>query len=164
MLENVLFYILALGAVISGIGVVRSRSAIYAVLWLVLAMCFTAGLYILLKAFLVAVIQVMVYAGAILVLFLFIVMLMDTQQMNSVKSAGWVTKVIAVMAGVAFFTLLVTIIRSVRVPDMPAVHGVPETIGLVLFNQFVLPFELTSLLILAAVTSIVVLAKKDSQS
>jgi NADH-quinone oxidoreductase subunit J len=163
MLENALFYILALGALISGIGVVRSRSAIYAVLWLVLAMCFTAGLYILLKAFLVAVIQVMVYAGAILVLFLFIVMLMDTQQMNSVKGAGWVTKAIAIVAGVAFFTLLVTVIRSVRVPQMPVIHGVPETIGRILFNQFVLPFELTSLLILAAVTSIVVLAKKDSQ-
>lgn len=163
MLENALFYILALGTVISGIGVVRSRSAIYAVLWLVLAMCFTAGLYILLKAFLVAVIQVMVYAGAILVLFLFIVMLMDTQQMNSVKGAGWVTKAIAVMAGIAFFTLLVTVIRNVRVPVMPSVHGLPESIGRILFNQFVLPFELTSILILAAVTSIVVLAKKDSQ-
>jgi NADH-quinone oxidoreductase subunit J len=163
MLENVLFYILALGALISGVGVVRSRSAVYCVLWLVMAMCFTAGLFILLKAFLVAVIQVMVYAGAILVLFLFIVMLMDTQQMNAVKGAGWFTKVVAVIAGTTFFIALIAVIRTVRVPQMTAIHGVPETIGKVLFNQFVLPFELTSLLILAAVTSIVVLAKKDSQ-
>lgn len=163
MLENVLFYILALGTLIAGIGVVRSRSAVYAVLWLVMAMCFTAGLFILLKAFLVAVIQVMVYAGAILVLFLFIVMLMDTQSMNSVKGAGWLTKVVAGVVGATFFVALLSVIRTVRVPQMPAIHGVPETIGHVLFNRFVLPFELTSLLILAAVTSIVVLAKKDSQ-
>lgn len=163
MLENVLFYILALGTLIAGIGVVRSRSAVYCVLWLVMAMCFTAGLFILLKAFLVAVVQVMVYAGAIMVLFLFIVMLMDTQQINSVKGAGWFTKVVAAIVGATFFLALIGVVRSVRVPHMAAVHGVPANIGNILFNRFILPFELTSLLILAAVTSIVVLAKKDSK-
>lgn len=163
MLENILFYILALGTLVAGVGVVRSRSAVYSVLWLVLAMCFTAGLFILLKAFLVAVVQVMVYAGAILVLFLFIVMLMDTQQINAVKGARWPIHVAAVAVGSAFFAALLLVIRTVVVPQVPAVHGVPASIGRILFNQFVLPFELTSLLILAAVTSIVVLAKKDSQ-
>ena len=163
MLENVLFYILALGTLIAGIGVVRSRSAIYSVLCLVMAMCFTAGLFILLKAFMVAVIQVMIYAGAIMVLFLFIVMLMDTQQMNAVKGAGWLTKIIAILVGATFFVALTAVVRTVHVPQMTAMHGVPATLGHILFNQFILPFELTSLLILAAVTSIVVLAKKDPQ-
>ena len=163
MFENILFYALAFGALVAGVGAVRARSAVHSVLWLVLTMCFTAGLFILLKAFLVAVIQVMVYAGAILVLFLFIVMLMDTQQINAVKGAGWLAKVTAGAVGIAFFAALTCVIRTVRVPAMPAVHGVAESIGRVLFNRFVLPFELTSLLILAAVTSIVVLAKKDAQ-
>lgn len=163
MLENVLFYILALGTLVAGIGVVRSRSAIYAVLWLVMAMCFTAGLFVLLKAFMVAMIQIMIYAGAIMVLFLFIVMLMDTQQINAVKGSDWLTKIIAGVIGMAFFACLLFVIRTVEVPQLPAIHGIPSTIGHILFNKFVLPFELTSLLILAAVTSIVVLAKKDSQ-
>lgn len=163
MLENVLFYILALGTLIAGIGVVRSRSAVYSVLWLVMAMCFTAGLFVLLKAFMVAVIQVMIYAGAIMVLFLFIVMLMDTQQINAVKGAAWFAKVVAGLVGAAFFVLLIAVVRTVQVPQMVAVHGVPASLGHILFNKFILPFELTSLLILAAVTSIVVLAKKDSQ-
>ncbi len=163
MLENVLFYIFALGALIAGVGVVRSRSAVYCVLCLVLVMCFTAGLFVLLNAFLVAVVQVMVYAGAILVLFLFIVMLMDTQQMNAVKGGGWLIQTAAVGAGAVFLAAVVPVIRAVEAPRMPAVHGVAENLGLELFKKFALPFELTSLLILAAVTSIVVLAKKDSQ-
>ena len=62
----------------------------------------------------------------------------------------------------AFFVLLMGVVRSVHLPVVvEAVHGVPATIGHILFNRFILPFELTSLLILAAVVSIVVLAKKD---
>lgn len=160
MLETVLFYILSAGTVISAIGVVRSRSAIYSVLWLVAAMCFTAGLFLLLKAFLIAAVQVLVYAGAILVLFLFVVMLLDMKAPVAVpKTPGvWL---FAVVASLAFFAQTFFVIRQTKVPAAEALQGVPKAIGQVLFGSYVLPFELTSFLLLSAVVSIVVLAKKD---
>ena len=82
MFETVLFYLLSLGVIFGGMGVVLSRSAVRSALSLVLTLCLTAGLFILLRAFLVATILVLVYAGAILVLFLFVVMLIPLPVCN----------------------------------------------------------------------------------
>lgn len=162
MLQTVLFYILSLGAIVSAVGVVLSRSAVYAVLWLVAAMCCTAGLFALLGAFFVAAIQVLVYAGAILVLFLFIVMLLDAQEM---KHAGDFTfgpaPLFAGVLAVAFLLQSWKVIRLVGPAAASAAQGTPKAIGQILFKSYVVPFELTSFLLLAAVVSIVVLAKKE---
>lgn len=162
MLETILFYLLSFGAVFFAFGVIASRSAIYSVLSLVAAMCMIAGLFVLLKAFLVATILVLVYAGAILVLFLFVVMLIDFRSTSFVWEGFRLSPVLAVATGVLIFAQALTVIRSVHLEKVAAVQGTAGAIGEILFRRYALPFELTSFLLLAAVVSVVVLAKKDA--
>jgi len=145
------------------IGVIASRSPIYSVLSLVAAMCMMAGLFVLLKATLVATILVLVYAGAILVLFLFVVMLIDFKTVLPGLKGLKLSPVLALTAAGLLFWQIMLVIRSIRLPETPAVHGSTQAIGRELFSRYVLPFELTAFLLLAAVVSVVVLAKKDVQ-
>lgn len=171
MLETVLFYLFSLGVIGFAIGVIAARSAVYSVLSLVAAMCMMAGLFILLKAFLVAMVLVLVYAGAILVLFLFVVMLVDFRKLTLDWGAGarHAVPLPAIVLGCLLFWQICTVIQKITVhpprlvADTLPVHGTTEAIGNVLFHQYILPFELTAFLILAAIVSVVVLAKKDIQ-
>ena len=167
MLETVLFYVISLALVVFAIGVIASRSAIYSVLSLVAAMCMMAGLFILLKAFLVATILVLVYAGAILVLFLFVVMLIDEKKTDKltlgVIFGSPLRPVIAMVLAAVIFWQIFHVIRSIPLANVPAVQGTTEAIGHLLFSHYLLPFELTSFLLLAAVVSVVVLAKKEGR-
>lgn len=163
MLETVLFYLISFALIVFAIGVIASNSPVYSVLSLVAAMCMLAGLFVLLKAFLVAKILVLVYAGAILVLFLFVVMLIDFRKTSLDWKGISLSPVMAVILAVLFFIQTFTIIRHTPNPGQTAIHGTSGSIGKLLFTQYLLPFELTSFLILAAVVSVVVLAKKESQ-
>lgn len=163
MLETVLFYLISLGVIASAIGVVLTRSAVYSVLCLVAALCFLAGLFVLLKAFLVATILVLVYAGAILVLFLFVVMLIDFRKLNDDWRGFRLSPVLAGILALLFFAEFFHVIRTISLPAKAALHGTAKEIGRVLFSQYLLPFELTSFLVLSAVVSVVVLAKKDAK-
>ena len=164
MLESLLFYLLSFGVIAFGLGVVTARSAVYGVLSLVGTMCLLAGLFVLLKAFFVATVLVLVYAGAILVLFLFVVMLIDFRKVTLDRPSSRLTPVFAVVLAVLLFSQFVKVIRAVETPKSAAVlHGTAQTVGQSLFYRHVLPFELTSFLILAAVVSVVVLAKKDTE-
>ena len=163
MLQTVLFYLLSLGIVISAIGVVLTRSAVYSVLCLVSAMCLMAGLFVLLKAFLVASVLVLVYAGAILVLFLFVVMLIDFRKLNHDWQGFHLSPVFAGILSILFFIEFFHVIRTLSLPAKTALHGTVKEIGRVLFSQYLLPFELTSFLVLSAIVSVVVLAKKDAK-
>jgi NADH-quinone oxidoreductase subunit J len=165
MFETILFYTLSFFLILFALGVILSRSPIYSVLSLVGAMALMSGLFILLKAFLVATILILVYAGAILVLFLFVVMLVDFKKMT----LGWeglkFSPIFAILLAAGVFYQSFKIIRSIpqlQIPLSQASHGTAEPLGQILFHQYVLPFELTSFLLLAAVVSVVVLAKKDS--
>lgn len=164
MLQTVLFYLLAFAVLLFGLGVVLARSPIYSVLSLVAAMGAMAGLFVLLKAFLAATILILVYAGAILVLFLFVVMMLDYRKVVSDWSGkGLAMRFISAGAGVLFFAQIFSVIQTIHSePLSGAVHGTAAKIGAILFNRYVLPFELTSFLLLAAVVSVVVLAKKES--
>ena len=163
MLETVLFYLISLAMIFFAIGVVISRSAVHSVLSLVAAMCMAAGLFILLKAFLVATILVLVYAGAILVLFLFVVMLIDFKKLSLDWEGFKLSPIFAVVLGVLIFSQAFLVIRTIRLPRGVEVQGTASAVGRLLFRDYVLPFELTSFLLLAAVVSVVVLAKKDSR-
>ncbi|OIO36286.1 MAG: hypothetical protein AUJ72_05975 [Candidatus Omnitrophica bacterium CG1_02_46_14] len=165
MLQTILFYLISLALIVFAIGVIISRSAIYSVLSLVGALCMMAGLFILLKAYLVATILVLVYAGAILVLFLFVVMLIDTKKIEEVSKN--ITKKIplnsvtaVLIAGVIFWQIFY-VIRSIKIVPAIAPQGTTRAIGRLLFSRYLLPFELTSFLLLAAVVGVVVLAKKE---
>ncbi len=163
MLETVLFYLISFGVIVSALGVVLARSAVYSVLCLVTAMCLVAGLFVLLKAFLVATVLVLVYAGAILVLFLFVVMLVDFRKLSYDWKGFRLSPVLAGILCLVFFYEFFMIIQTVDLPVVSAVHGNVKEMGRVLFNQYLLPFELTSFLVLSAVVSVVVLAKKDAR-
>ena len=164
MLESTLFYLFSTGVIVFALGVVTARSAVYGVLSLVGAMCMMAGLFALLKAFLVATVLVLVYAGAILVLFLFIVMLVDFQKVSLVVPVFKVPSIFAAVLGVVLFVQFFQVIRTVEVPaSITPVDGTAQSIGRMLFYQHILPFELTAFLILAAVVSVVVLAKRDAE-
>ncbi len=161
MIETILFYLMSLAVIFFAIGVVTSRSAVYSVLSLVAAMCMTAGLFILLKAFLVAMILVLVYAGAILVLFLFVVMLIDFRKLSLDWHGFKLSPILAIILGITIFSQAFLVIRTVKLPRAAEVQGTAGAIGGLLFRNYALPFELTSFLLLAAVVSVVVLAKKE---
>ena len=163
MLETVLFYLISLGVIASAIGVVLTRSAVYSVLCLVSAMCLIAGLFVLLKAFLVATILVLVYAGAILVLFLFVVMLIDFRRLNDDWQGFRLSPLLAGILAILFFVEFFHVIRTISLPTHESIQGTVKEIGRALFSQYLLPFELTSFLVLSAVVSVVVLAKKDAK-
>lgn len=161
MLETLLFYAISLGLIVFAIGVVASKSAVYSVLSLVAAMGMMAGLFILLKAFLVATILILVYAGAILVLFLFVVMLIDFKKESFSLQGFKLSPLVAILLSGLIFLQIFHVINTIPVQQSAAPQGTAEAIGHLLFSRYLLPFELTSFLILAAVVSVVVLAKKD---
>ena len=164
MLETALFYVLAFAVLLFGLGVILARSPIYGVLSFVAVMGAMAGLFVLLEAFLVATILTLVYAGAILVLFLFVVMMVDYRKLISewAGKSRW-PHFFAGGVGALIFAHIFAVIRGIRVvPVSAGVQGTAKQIGSALFNQYVLPFELTSFLLLTAVVSVVVLAKKDA--
>ena len=162
MLQTVLFYLISLGVLASAIGVVLARSAVYSVLCLVSAMCLMAGLFVLLKAFLVATVLVLVYAGAILVLFLFVVMLVDFRKLNHDWKEFRLSPVFAAALSALLFCEFFHVIRTIRLPGVASIQGTVREIGLLLFSRYLVPFELTAFLVLSAVVSVVVLAKKDA--
>lgn len=161
MLQTVIFYLISFAAVASALGVVTARSAVYGVLCLVSAVAMIAGLFILLKAYLVATVLILVYAGAILVLFLFVVMLIDFRKLTLDWQPFKLPPLAALMLAILLFSQFYKVIKTCSLPPVPAVHGTAAAVGRLLFDRHVLPFELTSFLLLAAVVSVVVLAKKD---
>ena len=160
MFQTTLFYLISLAVVVFAIGVIASKSPVYSVLFLVATMCMTAGLFVLLNAFLVATILVLVYAGAILVLFLFVVMLIDVKKIDARWEGFKIAPFVAVFLGLIVFWEIFKVIGSIHLPFSLPKQGTAQAIGYILFNQYALPFELTSFLLLAAVVSIVVLASK----
>ena len=163
MLNTLLFYLISFAAIAFALGVVAARSAVYGVLCLVGCLCMVAGLFVLLKAYLVATVLVLVYAGAILVLFLFVVMLIDFRKLTLDWQPFKLPPMMALLLGVLLFGQFYNVIGKCSLPKTPALIGSAKAVGTLLFNRHVLPFELTSFLLLAAVISVVVLAKKDEQ-
>lgn len=150
-------------AVVSALGMVLNvRNTVAAAMSLVVTMVSLAVIFVVLEAHLVAALQIMVYAGAIVVVFLFVVMLLNLRsdlfeppRLRWLKAAG---TVLALGVGAAFLTLVPQALPSMR--ELPEGFGGYRAVGTELFTRFVLPFEVTSLLVLAAVVGAVVLAKR----
>ncbi len=161
-----LFYLVAFLSIIFSLMVIITRNPVHSVLYLVITFFTFTIHYILLNAQFLAVVNFIVYMGAIMVLFLFVLMLLNlNQKMEPVKPT--LVKVIGVIAGCC---LLVTLLGAVKAtlpsesvqlsnPDV----GLVKNLGKVLFNEFLLPFELSSVLLLTAMVGAVLLAKNDKQ-
>ena len=167
----VLFLILATVAVISALGMLLSRNAVYSALFLVLNFVTVAVFYLLLGAPFIAITQVTVYAGAIMVLFLFVIMLLGADPLPEGKELPWqkwLAAGLAVVLAVEGVFLISTqkaagIISSAPTEDFAS----PQNIGNLLFKEYLLPFEVTSILLLVAMIGAIVLTnpkKKGGES
>lgn len=164
-IEVVLFVILAVTFVGSGIMVITRRSPVLAVLYLILNFFALAGLYLTLQAQFIAVIQIIVYAGAIMVLFLFVIMLLNLKDEEKLIEKITVRKVLAVglSAAVMLEVLYIIWISTPRIErDVVKAEelGSVEAIGRALFSDFLFPFEVTSIVLIVAIVGAVILAKK----
>ena len=160
--SSLFFYLFATILVLASLAVVFARNPLYNVLSLVVVIFSLSSLFVLLEAFFVAVILLMVYAGAVLVLFLFVVMCLNLNaptftnlQQSRFRFLGWI-------AGLTFlsgFLLALKSFAGAQTLAPSSMCGTIETIGRILFTEYLLPFELTSLLLLIAIFGIVSLAK-----
>jgi NADH-quinone oxidoreductase subunit J len=159
----VFFYLFGAAAIVSALGMVLNlRNTVAAAMSLVVTMISLAVVYVVLDAHLVAALQIMVYAGAIVVVFLFVVMLLNLRRDEFPRPRQRLTKVAGVVLALgvagAFLQLVPKALPTVR--EIPADFGGYQAVGRVLYTDFVLPFEITSLLLLAAMVGAVVLAKR----
>lgn len=165
-LTAVLFYVFAAVAVISALLMVTRRNPIVSVLFLIVNFFAIAVLYLMLHAQFIAIIQILVYAGAIMVLFVFVIMLLNLGDEEHLAERISLRKTVAVVfAGGVVVELIAGMgLASGRGPERmdpnALAQGTVESIGRVLFRNFLFPFEVTSLLLLVAVVGVVVLAKK----
>jgi NADH-quinone oxidoreductase subunit J len=161
--DLILFSILALVAVVTALGMLFSRNAVYAALFLILNFSTVAVFYLLLNAPFIALTQVTVYGGAIMVLFLFVIMLLGAEQTGRAPAAWWVQPLALSLGGVLLTeTLYIIWTQKDRLPSAvipPDTFGTPGSVGVILFSQYLLPFEVTSILLLVAMVGAIVLSK-----
>jgi NADH-quinone oxidoreductase subunit J len=162
--EGVIFLILALGIVGMAIVCMTRKNPVTAVMSLVATFFGLAGLYATLSAHFLAVLQVLVYAGAIMVLFIFVVMIVNREESTLVSLRGLPTRVFGVVAGLYLMQVFVRVVIPMQtVPPVPASvpdsFGTVASVGDVLFRQFMFPFEAISLLLLVAIVGGVVVSR-----
>jgi NADH-quinone oxidoreductase subunit J len=163
-----IFAAMALMATASALMMVTRKNPIHSALWLILTFCSMAGLYMLLNATFIAVAQVMVYAGAIMMLVLFVIMLIHLESDVQSKAKKSFPKFIGalltvllflqVMAGVAAYQSVGR--KGIFTPEMLTAKGNTQMVGTVLYGKYVFAFEIASILLLVGIVGAVVLAKK----
>jgi NADH-quinone oxidoreductase subunit J len=167
-LDLIFFLVLSLIAVATALGMLLSRNAIYSALFLVLNFVTVAVFYLLLGAPFIAMAQVTVYAGAIMVLFLFVIMLLGAESLPKAQVLPWqrpLAVILAVALAAEATLLFITRARPAGdiVPPADTVNMMASLreMGMVLFNQYLLPFEVTSVLLLVAMVGAIVLVRKE---
>jgi len=159
---TILFYVFAALTVVSAFAVVFARSLIYSAFSLLFTFMGVAGLYVLLSADFIAVAQIMVYIGGILILLVFGVML--TRQVTDVEIRSGTLRTLpaTVVVGLALGTLIVIFIRTkwMQVQTIPDIEGTTMELGELLLTTFVLPFEVAGILLLVAVMGAALIARR----
>jgi NADH-quinone oxidoreductase subunit J len=164
-LPAILFYIFATMAVLSALMVVAnpfSRNPVTSAMFLVLTMASLAGLFVLLHAFFLAAVQILVYAGAVMVLFLFVIMLLDLQEeeRRRIRLTGLIAGVVAVGTLLAIFVM--TLPESGLAEGIvPTLEGQTPALGRLLFERYLLPLEIVGVLLLVAMVGVILLSKKE---
>jgi len=165
-MELLIFYPIAGLCIALALGVIFNTSPVGSAMCLIGMMLGLSGIFVLLQAHFVAILQIIIYAGAIMVLFMFVIMLLNLKEATS---SDWVIRdknlFISIMSGVLAVGILYKIVDVIFMTELnspatlPDSFGTVATIGESLFTDFVLPFEVASLLLLAAMIGAVVLAK-----
>lgn len=165
---DLIFYILGGLTVGTAMMVVLSKHPVRSVLYLVLTFFMITANYVLMNAQFIAIVNIIVYAGAIMVLFLFVLMLLNLNKENEPRNSIFMTIGAAVGAGSLLTVVVASLRDAVMIPIDPNVPvdsqaGLVENLGQLLFTKYVLPFEISSVLFLAAMVGAVLLAKREKQ-
>ena len=164
-ITEILFWALSALALVSAIMVVASKSPVHSILFLIVVFFAISGHYILLNAQFLAIVNIIVYAGAIMVLFLFVIMLMNLNKETEPRKNRWL-KMAGAVAGGALLLVLVAALKDSDLKQQEALVktgniGLIEELGKQLFSTYVVPFEISSILFLSAMVGAVVIGKKD---
>ncbi|KAF0241543.1 MAG: NADH-quinone oxidoreductase subunit J [Sediminibacterium sp.] len=163
---QILFFFLSVLAIFSAVMVLISKNPVHSVLWLVAVFFAISGHYILLNAQFLAIVNLIVYAGAIMVLFLFVIMLMNLNAESEPRKHLWM-KLAGVISGGCFLLVMISLVKqAVEMTGKTALMkegniGLIKNLGKALFSDFVVPFEISSVLFLSAMVGAVVIGKKD---
>jgi NADH-quinone oxidoreductase subunit J len=163
-ITEILFWFLSALALIGALMMVTSKNPVYSVLWLIVVFFAISGHYILLNAQFLAIVNIIVYAGAIMVLFLFVIMLMNMNADNEPQKNKW-SKIAGTIAGGSLLLVFVAALRQTEALKIQQVNmggetGLIHLLGKTLFTDYVLPFEISSVLFLSAMVGAVVIGKK----
>lgn len=165
-ITEILFYVLSALALISAIAVITSKNPVYSVLSLIVTFFCISGHYILLNAQFLAVVNIIVYAGAIMVLFLFVIMLMNLNKNTEPQKNKWL-KLAGAVSGGSLLLVLVAALRNTEAAMAQVKEGdigLIQNLGKALFTDFVVPFEISSVLFLSAMVGAVVIGKRDKDA
>lgn len=162
-----LFYFLSFVAVLSALMVVFSKNPVYSVLYLIITFFAIGGHYVLMNAEFLAVVHVIVYAGAIMVLFLYVIMLLNLNKETEPHKSN----ILKIAAAICSGLLLIVLVGSLKGTEAIAPSqasgvstiGSVKNLGKVLFTDFLLPFEIASVLLLTAMIGVVMLAKSENK-
>lgn len=163
---QLIFWFLSALALVSALMVLLSKNPVHSVLWLVVVFFSISGHYILLNAQFLAIVNLIVYAGAIMVLFLFVIMLMNLNKESEPVKNVWMIAA-GVVSGGCLLMILVSLVRQAtelngRMAEMKVGGiGLIGNLGKILFSEYVVPFELSSVLFLSAMVGAIVIGKKE---
>lgn len=164
-ITQILFWLLTVMALGSALMVITSKNPVYSVLFLIATFFAISGHYILMNAQFLAVVNLIVYAGAIMVLFLFVIMLMNLNTETEPQKNKWL-KMAGTIAGGCLLLIIVAALKDADTKSTMALmkdgdNGLIQNLGKALFNDYVVPFEISSVLFLSAMVGAVVLGKKE---
>jgi NADH-quinone oxidoreductase subunit J len=159
------FYFLSILTLFGALGTILSKNPIHSVLYLIFTFFTLSAHYIMLNAQFLAAVNIIVYAGAIMVLFLFVIMFLNVKDESTELSKNSVMISAAIAGGLLFF-ILITVIKKAETERVDYTNfnsntGLIETLGKVLYNNYMLPFELVSVLFLVAMSGAIVLGKRE---
>jgi len=161
-ITEILFWILSSAAIAAALLVIFSKNPVHSVLWLIVVFFAISGHYVLLNAQFLAIVNMIVYAGAIMVLFLFVIMLMNMNADQEATKSKWM-KIAGVISGGSLMLLMIAALKynTSTTGGEEAGIGLIQQLGKTLFNEYVVPFEISSVLFLSAMVGAVVLGKKE---
>ena len=163
----ILFWVLSVMALFSALMVITSKNPMHSVIWLIIVFFAISGHYLLLNAQFLAIVNIIVYAGAIMVLFLFVIMLMNLNA-DAEPPKNMYLKMAGVIAGMSLMIVFVAALSQsadIKVPLAQGSNiGLIKVLGKALFSDYVIPFEISSVLFLSAMVGAIVIGKRDVQN
>jgi NADH-quinone oxidoreductase subunit J len=164
-MQSMMFFIFSFGAVVSALMMVTNKKPVSAAMNLIVTMFCLAGIYVLLDAHLIAALQVIVYAGAIMVLFLFVIMLLNIQEKEGkIEGSKLLFQFVSILIVGSIFIAIANLAKAdpnlVQIVSEANIFGTVKSVARLLFTDFLLPFEIASILLLAAIVGAVILAKR----